>query len=751
MTCLDKIHRTMVEHEQYFLKDALEAAYRDNLYTVDDIKVAFEMFGFQTFDDITPSTEAIIAAYKEKLLLDPAAADTFGPFLLRIGDCRNSTAITDLAKKPFPTYQKALEYFGVDATTPDDFIISMFTAKIHENPDPAGEVETLAREALDVIAENRDSILLTHYLKTGTIAEPEMDVNKAFELLQIPHEADDSSIMAGYAMCCIENPTRVEEFDKALDVLSKDRGRDVRQYNKDPESQANLANTAPQPGLAAPNWPVGLYNIANTCYLNSLLQFYFTITPFRQMILNYPEYLTDLDPESIQRKKVGMRLVSIDEVRRSQRWIKKMSELFNEMITSPYAAVTPTKLLAALTLYRSSLEYANARRDSIASPKLPPAPAVTSQGKIDGVPIAGPLGPPLEEADGGYQVKDNSQGDLAEAAEGDDPARHSIDTEATVVPTDTQIDEPEPLVPKTEPECQDTHMTDEKIEIEHAENVDIQDGTITDVDEQPTSPRTAAQNPSDNISESQFPVDQPSRDPPEVPEEEEEDAEIPLGYGAQQDVTEVISNLMFQAQCAIKPEGFAPDGEQEDLVKSLFYGKTKTYTHAAKGVRSQEELFNDIKVNVASGPQSIYSALDYAHGFQTVSLADGEAEQYATLSQIPPILQIQVQRVQYDPEKHLAFKSNNHLDLKEVIYMDRYMDSEDEGIIARRRKLKDLKNNIDALEVRRKELVEFSQVRTTLMIKFRLKGWANLISIGFLGSGCSQRSKGEDPESELSQ
>ncbi|KAI5291155.1 hypothetical protein KEM54_006103 [Ascosphaera aggregata] len=406
------------------------------------------------------------------------------------------------------------------------------------------------------------------------------------------------------------------------------------------------------------------------------------------MILNYPEYLTDLDRESIRKKKVGSRLVLKEEVKRSQRWMKKMSELFKEMITSPYAAVTPTKLLAALTLYRSSLEYANARRDSVTSPNSLPARAPDTASTKFEAAVTGPLGPPVAETKGDEVVRDFSEIEKIEIAKGD-LARASMDSEATVVTSGG----PEGLA-KFSAEMMDVDSDDTPMK-----NVDVH---TSSQENKEVTPHGAEKSGSD----SQYPIEPPSRDPPAVPEEDE-DAEIPLEYGAQQDVTEVISNFMFQAQCAIKPEGFAPDGEQEDLVKSLFYGKTKTYIQTPKGLRSQEELFNDIKINVASGPQSLHNALDYAHDFQTVSIEDGEAEQYATLSQIPPILQIQVQRVQYDLEKQQAFKSNNHLELKETIYMDRYMDSQDPEIIERRRKVKGWKNQIEALDARRKKLVEF--------------------------------------------
>jgi ubiquitin carboxyl-terminal hydrolase 25 len=48
-------------------------------------------------------------------------------------------------------------------------------------------------------------------------------------------------------------------------------------------------------------------------------------------------------------------------------------------------------------------------------------------------------------------------------------------------------------------------------------------------------------------------------------------------FGRQQDVTECIENVMFQLEAAMKSDRTGENGEQLDLVKDLFYGKTKQY------------------------------------------------------------------------------------------------------------------------------------------------------------------------------
>lgn len=58
--------------------------------------------------------------------------------------------------------------------------------------------------------------------------------------------------------------------------------------------------------------PVGLLNIGNTCYLNSLLQYLFTVKAVREIILNYDNYKLELKDEDIQERRIGGNKMQMD-------------------------------------------------------------------------------------------------------------------------------------------------------------------------------------------------------------------------------------------------------------------------------------------------------------------------------------------------------------------------------------------------------------------------------------------------------
>jgi ubiquitin carboxyl-terminal hydrolase 25/28 len=65
--------------------------------------------------------------------------------------------------------------------------------------------------------------------------------------------------------------------------------------------------------------PVGLENIANTCYLNSLLQYYYTVNPVRDVVMNFDKYRADITDEYVKTRKVGGRNLDREEIEKAQK------------------------------------------------------------------------------------------------------------------------------------------------------------------------------------------------------------------------------------------------------------------------------------------------------------------------------------------------------------------------------------------------------------------------------------------------
>ena len=402
------------------------------------------------------------------------------------------------------------------------------------------------------------------------------------------------------------------------------------------------------------------------------------------------------------------------------------------MIASSKASVTPEPELARLTLVSSDkAEYI--RRHSILSPTRP------SLGEIGGEPLFGPLGPPPPEAIVDTDMPDDDSSN--EKEEKDNNGGHDTEDEGSsdvtlvdnpmsghdVIPVNERkkmgqqkaYEDKENLTPTEEPV---------KNSAPDVELIPLGETSPSRINEQGGSPSPFretqkdvmdlmedVQDSPDTIREDQLspPVTAPpKRSPPLPPRPKQidltaanalQEAEV----GAQQDVTEVIANFLFQLQCAIKAESIDESGEQVDQVKDLFFGKQKSYTTDKQGkTRTKEEYMSDIKIDVATGSRDIYAALDGAYDVQDVEVGGGVEPQYTSISLLPPVLQVHVQRSLYDREKKAAFKSTNHLELKQVIFMDRYMDSDDPDLLERRRQSWQWKNEVRVLEKRKDQLAE---------------------------------------------
>ena len=185
-----------------------------------------------------------------------------------------------------------------------------------------------AFKAVRVIADARKSSALKKWVDTGKIGETQMDAAEAYQALGIGDRTiDDDSVLVGYQLKIEDLPSEAERLNKALHVIAKDRRSQMLLQSL----QGTGVDNGPQP--ASQDWPVGLENIGNTCYLNSLLQFLFTVPELRNLVLHFDDYKMDLSSKNIASKRVGSRHISIGEIKRAQECKPVVSFLHSSMLT----------------------------------------------------------------------------------------------------------------------------------------------------------------------------------------------------------------------------------------------------------------------------------------------------------------------------------------------------------------------------------------------------------------------------------
>ena len=172
--------------------------------------------------------------------------------------------------------------------------------------------EEVARKCIALIAEKRNSNALRTWMETGQLGDVDMDFSQAYARLGVDNRTiDDDSILAAYQVAMTETPSQAKELGKALAAIAKSRDSQHLLKHLD---QGDDPSDRP-----LSEWPVGLDNIGNTCYLNSLLQFYFTVKPLRNLVLNFDDFKMDIENRAFDIKQVGSRKVSRKEVERAQK------------------------------------------------------------------------------------------------------------------------------------------------------------------------------------------------------------------------------------------------------------------------------------------------------------------------------------------------------------------------------------------------------------------------------------------------
>ncbi|GMG18697.1 unnamed protein product [[Candida] boidinii] len=421
--------------------------------------------------------------------------------------------------------------------------------------------------------------------------------------------------------------------------------------------------------------PAGINNIGNTCYLNSLLQFYFVIKPLRDMILDYNSTLPEASDfnasEAYSKRRIGGRVVSYKETERSYQFMYQLRDLFDKMIHSPDRCVTPTRELAYLAFSPSTDEVEFESEES--QPK-------TADSHLDDDLSTEWM---VVSTNSIQENKDTQKNEFYDLISVNSESERSI-LKDEVMGNDDYAET------KESDDKEDEEMATGSSQIQSNDAME----TIDLCTPEPNSKQKIQDIPEEKAKANQT----PQKRMPLTAKISPDQIENALEMGRQQDVTECIENVLFQMESALEPKEFENDNEQIDSIKQFFYGKTKQTLAPvdpqtkmelpdSSTVRTKIERFLSLLVNVGDHPKDIYDALDTYFTEDLMSLDDGEVKRSLTITELPKILQIQIQRVQFDRERGIPFKSIEPLPFKEKLYMDRYMDTDDQTIISKRHEL----------------------------------------------------------------
>jgi ubiquitin carboxyl-terminal hydrolase 25/28 len=606
--------------------------------------------------------DIIIGRFRARLQdISPAVVEETRNALRIIGNARQSQKIIQEASNAIETYEQALSWLDLDAGQTDDFVVAMFGVKTNDSPSN----REIAVKAVRIIAEARKSQRLMDFVNTGNMDAPEMDVSEAYALLGVADRSaalDLDVLQAQMQSYNTTNPQNEAKYEQAYALICKDQ----QENHKDTVIQES---GPPKKHYPLSTWPVGCQNIGNTCYLNSVLQFLFTIRHLRDMVLDFDSYKEQTTPEALENKRVGRSAVTVEKVQKAQEFVFELRNLFKTMITAPSESVRPPIRLACLALLKD---------DSTVIEKLANTDH-SGLGDIGGVPVHGPMPNPETRAQSG----DAHVPELADSVMGDANDDKKSETSSTVALADPEEDK----------------FFDEPAKFDNDKDFEIlnKPGPPSRPPPVPPRPQTATQ------------AAQATQASTELKVVEE--------VARQQDAAEILNNVFDLLSCAMKGTNTMEDGEQVDLIKQLFFSEVGTVRNKNGAVSQGTALQDHLLITPGDRDRHLYAALDDEFGLQDLetdatSSANGHENQstnytkYEYFVSAAPILIVNVRRIAYEGGR--SKKIESHVGLDDTLYLDRYLEKTNslskDQLLERRQKQWDLTKKLKALEARKAAL-----------------------------------------------
>lgn len=420
-----------------------------------------------------------------------------------------------------------------------------------------------------------------------------------------------------------------------------------------PSEQTEQAIAAVQKALSGPSatganaahppetWPVGLVSHGNTCYLNSLLQYYFSLKPLRNIVNDYDQYKMNTAESREKLERVGQRRVSMQEIQGGQKFADELRHLFERMVKDRGPAVKPEQdLVCRAFLDPKDFAQLEAQRE-------------TNQSAIDDSAV-------------------------------------QMDTDA--LPNGTEG--------RKAPDAGQSRASSETLPAD--ENPPPNDVKMEGSEMPPTPPGSPGQKPAgDQSSNGPAPPPLPARRFSTTTSDTLRQAQAKATQ--QQDVTEVHDSITQRLRAGMQPTGADNRGEQNDALRDLFaIGMSQTTLSEASSSKPERISDSSIQLNVPTEPTTLYSALDDYFDPQVVT-EGSEKQRYRSIVELPPLIQINMPRIGFSKEKG-AFKSEAALRLEDELYLDRYCEGAQADVLDRRRSAWGWRRNLLELKKEQKAL-----------------------------------------------